>query len=373
MTLAAYIHIPFCAHHCDFCDFAVAVGADDRMESYCDVVSREIEHRLAQRRDSRPLQSVFYGGGTPGYLPPKLLAAIHETLGRSLDIAEDAEVTLETTPETVTVESARAWLELGINRISIGVESLDDRELSAIGRRGSRIQALRAIEECREAGFGNLSCDLMYGLPEQTLESWQSTLRELLSTPIQHLSAYGLTLATKSPLLFRYPRDSSSYPDEEIHEAMYEMLVALAEEAGFAQYEISNFSRAGFESKHNLVYWRNDEYFGFGVSAHRYVDGVRSANFRSLARYMRDYLKNESEEAIDYQTRLKEAIFLALRTRPGIDLASFSDRYGVDILDVYRPNVEKLISGGFLDLSSGALKLTRRGILVSNLVMSEFM
>jgi len=373
MPQAAYVHIPFCAHHCDFCDFAVAVGVDDRMETYCQVVSREIEERLAGRAAFQPLKSVFYGGGTPGYLPAHWLAVIHESLAKACGIDADAEVTLETTPETVSLENARAWLAVGINRISIGVESLDDRELAAMGRRGSRRQAFLAIEAARAAGFTNISCDLMYGLPEQTLESWQSTLRDLLATPIQHLSAYGLTIAAKSPLLLRYPRDSEAYPDDVLNEKLYETLVASAEDSGFTQYEISNFSRPGYESRHNLVYWKNDEYFGFGVSAHRYVDRVRSSNLRSFARYMLNCLENESEEEIDDKTRLQEAIFLALRTRAGIDLAAFSRRYGVDLINTYGSNVDKLIAGGFLELAGGALRLTQKGVLVSNLVMSEFM
>src|SRR4030095_14760584 len=372
MPQAAYLHIPFCAHHCDFCDFAVAVGLDDRMETYCQVISREIEERTSGRPASQ-LQSAFYGGGTPGYLPAHLLAAIHHSLVKACGMSAHAEITLETTPETVSVKSARAWLELGINRLSIGVEALDAGELTAMGRRGSRRQAFAAIEAAGEAGFTNISCDLMYGLPEQTLDSWQATLRDLLATPIQHLSAYGLTIAVKSPLLIRYPRESDSYPDEVLHERMYARLVASAEEAGFAQYEISNFSRPGYESRHNLVYWNNDEYFGFGVSAHRYIDRVRSSNFRSFARYMLSCLENESEEAIDDQTRLKEAIFLALRTRSGIDLTAFASRYGVDLLSVYEQTVDKLMAGGFIDLSAGALRLTQKGVLVSNLVMSEFM
>jgi oxygen-independent coproporphyrinogen-3 oxidase len=373
MAHSAYVHIPFCANKCDFCDFAVVVGRDGLIGDYCRTVCREIAGRTAESAAAGRLASVFYGGGTPGYISAGDLALVHDALEKATGIAADAEITLETTPETVTPASARAWLELGVNRLSIGVESLDDSVLAAAGRKGTRQAALGAIGAALEAGFANVSLDLMYGLPGQTLKSWVATLEETMSYPIQHLSAYGLALAPGSPLLSRYPRGDGAYPDEELYLAMYEQLVAITEQHGFVQYEISNFSRPGFQCRHNLTYWDNEEYFGFGLGAHRYVQGVRSSNFRSLPRYMRDCLSNDLEERIDAGTRAREAIFLGLRKRAGIDLAAFRARYGMDLLQSHGSTVEGLGSLDLLELVDGHLRLTQKGVLVSNTVMSEFM
>jgi len=373
MPLSAYIHIPFCAHKCDFCDFAVVVGLEARIAEYCATVASEISARCRPASAS-PLETVYYGGGTPGYIPAEQLAVIHEALKRHVGVAADAEVTIETTPKCVTETKARLWRQIGVNRISIGVESLSDAELSAVGRGESAGQARAAISTARQAGFDNVSCDLMYGLPTQTQESWTATLNELTALPVEHISAYGLTLAERSPLKRRFPDDSPDNPGEELFAQMYERLVTTLDGAGFSQYEISNFSRPGFASRHNLRYWQNDEYLAFGLSAHRYVGSVRSANYRSFSSYMSDPLGAEFEEVIDADTCLREGIFLALRTRAGLDPVYFSERYGVDVRLRYREVIERLSQAGLLEQDGdGWLRLTQKGVLVSNLAMSEFM
>jgi oxygen-independent coproporphyrinogen-3 oxidase len=341
-------------------------------EDYCRIVVSEIRERTnCIANQTQPLTSLFYGGGTPGYIAPEYLARIHECVSQAIGIEEAAELSLETTPHSITLEKAKSWLAMGINRLSIGLESLNDNELVTIGRDHTVEQALKGVEIAREAGFKNISVDLVYGLPTQTLESWEQTLDSAISLEAPHLSAYGLTLAGNSPLLNRFPRQCPDYPDEDLFSSMYALVVSKCEAAGLAQYEISNFSRPGFESRHNLTYWANDEYFGFGVSAHRYLDGVRTSNLRSLKRYMHDYMADETREVIDYQTRAKEAVFLGLRLRSGIDLALFKERYGVDLEDLHCNKITRLKEGGFLELSDGHLRLSQQGVLVSNLVMSE--
>lgn len=373
MAHSAYVHIPFCAHKCDFCDFTAFAGQDHLMEPYCRVVCREIVDRLQNRESKPPLTSIFYGGGTPGLIEPAQLKLIHDTLVANAGLAHDAEVTLETTPSSITVDKAKQWQELGITRLSIGVESLHDNELKAMGRGQGRQQAIEGIEAAMTSGFGNISCDLMYGLPEQTLASWTETLKQILSYKLPHLSAYGLTIAINSPLLSRFPRDSSDYPDEHGFVDMYQALVKLTGDAGLNQYEISNFCLSGYESVHNLAYWRNEEYFGFGVGAYRYVDGVRSNNWRSMKRYMQDWLTLETSEVIDADARMREAIFLSLRTRRGLSPEEFQRKYQLDVEKRYADSITKLIDGGFLERHEQHLRLTQSGILVSNLVMSEFM
>lgn len=371
MAKSAYIHIPFCSHKCDFCDFAAFAGVDDLSEEYCRTVGMEIESRLAADPDQQILSTVFFGGGTPGYIDPVQLAAILQTLHDSTGIESNAEITLETTPQTIGRDKCRAWLAAGIRRISIGIESLNDFELKAMGRDHSKADAIKGIRTARDSGYENLAVDLMYGLPEQTLQSWNDTLDTLLELQPDHLSAYGLTIAQNSPLLRRYPRESPKYPSEEVFENMYFALVEKAEAAGLRQYEIANFARPGFESQHNLSYWRNLEYHAFGVSAHRYVSGKRSSNFRALKRYMREFTACETEELIDTETREKEAIFLGLRLREGINLQDFLTLYGTDLLAVKGPKIANLQELGLLELLDGNLRLTQKGVLISNSVLAE--
>lgn len=371
MALTAYIHIPFCSHKCDFCDFAAFAGVDDLQEEYCQAVVSEIAARTKRDPNKEKLQSLFYGGGTPGYIEPANLRKIHEAIFQHVGVQADAEVTLETTPHSITLEKAHAWLDMGINRISIGLESLNDSELNNIGRDHTTAQAVKGVETARQAGFTNIALDLMYGLPTQTLSSWEATLDSALSLGAPHLSSYGLTIAGNSPLLTRYPRDSHEYPDEELFTCMYATLVEKSTAAGLQQYEISNFSLPGMESRHNLSYWDNTEYLGFGVSAHRYVGGVRSSNYRGLKRYMRDFMADETSEVIDAETRIKEAIFLGLRLRSGIDLDQFKSTYGVDLQESHGKTLARLADGGFVELTDGRLRLSQQGVLVSNLVISE--
>jgi oxygen-independent coproporphyrinogen-3 oxidase len=371
MAQAAYIHIPFCAHKCDFCDFAAFAGVDDLTPEYCDVVVREISERISIEPNMDSLESLFYGGGTPGYIPPVQLERVHVAISKAVGLTTDAEVTMETTPQSITLEKAQAWLEMGINRISIGVQSFDDKELQAMGRDHTAAQALRGIELARQAGFENVAMDLMYGVPEQTLQSWERTLDTTLELGLPHLSAYGLTIAVNAPLLQRYPTSSDAYPVEDTFVTMYEMLLERTKAAGLEQYEISNFCKPGHRSRHNLTYWSNEEYLAFGVSAHRYVNGVRSSNFRSLKKYMRDCLGHETFERIDEKTRAKEAIFLGLRRTDGINLEQFSQRYGFHIEQLLADKIARLSDGGFLIVEDGFLRLSPAGVLVSNLVLAE--
>jgi oxygen-independent coproporphyrinogen-3 oxidase len=423
--MSAYIHIPFCSHKCDFCDFAAFAGLDHLAQEYCQVLQYEISQRLAtkhkpvypletpsgQAREARKVQStgpdgnasqeankeasqtvpfvpaalnstapvltsVFYGGGTPGLLAPELLRNVHGKLLEFCPAAKEMEVTLETTPQAVSREKAQDWLAMGINRISIGVESFQDGELQAIGRDHDRAQAFQGIKQALAAGFENVSLDLMYALPTQSVDSWQRSLDEVFRLSeehrqINHFSAYGLHLATNSPLYSRFSKDSPQYPDDDSYTAMYEQLVESAGKAGFHQYEISNFCRPGFESRHNLGYWNGQQYYAFGVSAHRYVDGVRSSNWRSLSRYMKDPLGNETCEVIDEGKRISEAIMLGLRKRVGLSLSEFERNFGFKLEIRYSKQIEKLVQGGFLDLAGDHIVITQKGVPVSNSVIAE--
>ncbi len=349
---------------------------DHLAAEYCRIVESEIETRLAAESANETLGSIFYGGGTPGLIDPELLKIVHDKLCSSLALEPDIEISLETTPHAVTLEKVKAWRQLGINRLSIGIESFSDDELKAIGRDHTRAQALAGIEMAIAGGFENISCDLMYALPTQTMTGWKQSLTDLFdiaaSAPaIKHFSAYGLHLATNSPLFSRFPKSSPDYPTDDIYGQMYDLLVAEAEKAGFAQYEVSNFAKTGFQSRHNLSYWDNQDYLAFGVSAHRYRHGVRSSNWRSLARYMADPLGDEICEEITKEMRLSESIMLGLRKRAGIDLLEFEQEFGFKLQEKQREKIGRLIDGGFLVISGQRLALTQKGVPVSNSVIAE--
>lgn len=376
MSLSAYVHIPFCTHKCEFCDFAAFAGLSHLESDYCDIVCKEIEQRDVESVKHHRLDSIFYGGGTPGLISVSNLAKIHERLIEKFGINADCEINLETTPHAITPEKIREWSRLGINRLSIGVESLQDDELKAIGRDHSREQAYRGISTALENGFENISLDFMYGLPTQTLESWKDTLSQLFELTathpeIVHFSAYSLHLASNSPLYSKFPKDSPQYPEDDLHVEMFLTLVKMACEAGFQHYEVSNFSKPGHHSRHNISYWNSTDYVAYGVSAHRYVSGVRSSNWRSIKTYMKDYLGDETFETIDVETRKREAIMLGLRLRKGLDLNAFNREFGIDMLQENSKSIAKLKDGGFVEIDGSYLRITDSGVLMSNSIIAE--
>lgn len=377
MSLSAYVHIPFCTHKCEFCDFAAFAGLSHLEDEYCQIVCCEISKRDVSNLEGTALDSIFYGGGTPGLISISNLAKIQDQLRNKFGLSANCEINLETTPHAITSDKLQGWKELGVNRLSIGVESFQDAELKAIGRDHTRAQAYEGIEQAFAHGLDNVCLDFMYGLPTQTIESWTNTLEQLFalterSQQIKHFSAYGLHLSNNSPLYSRFPKDSPLYPEDKIHEEMFLTLVKMASKAGFQHYEVSNFCRPGNQSRHNLSYWNNSEYVAYGVSAHRHVAGVRSSNWRSIAAYMKDYLGNETSEVIDPETRKREAIMLGLRLRSGLDLTSFESDFGVKFLENYRSQVEMLTSLGLVELVDRRLRITDHGVLVSNSIISEF-
>lgn len=347
-------------------------------DDYCRILLEEIKQRLKETRAEIKLKSIFYGGGTPSLVAPENLAEIHKGLLSLVECDENMEVSMESTPHSISEDKCRFWRELGINRLSIGIESFNDAELKAIGRDHTCAQALHGVELACKADFPAISLDFMYSLPTQTLDSWQETLNLFVrlsreKPQIKHVSAYGLELSINSPLYSRFEKNSSFYPDDEIFNSMRSALVQTLKKAGFDQYEVSNFARKGHACLHNLTYWKNAEYLAFGVGAHRYVDGVRSSNFRSMARYMREPLSVEFEEIIDAETRLKEGIMLGFRMIEGINLSDFERDYKVNLMD-YRPDsIKKMLDGGLLRLKNGNLSISENAVSVSNSVIAEFM
>lgn len=347
-------------------------------KEYCQTLLEEIKQRVKQTKTEIKLKSIFYGGGTPSLVAPENLSLIHQGLLSIVDYEKDMEVSLEATPHSITAEKCRFWLDLGVNRISIGVESFSDDELVAIGRDHTRAQALEGIEIACKSGFESISLDFMYSLPTQTTESWQNTLNQFVhvsneNQQIKHVSAYGLELSFNSPLFSRFPKNSPTYPCDETFNSMRKILLQTLSDAGFEHYEVSNFARPGYACRHNLTYWENAEYLAFGVGAHRYVDGIRSSNWRSLSRYLREPLSVEVEEEIDQTTRLKEGIMLGLRMVEGINLLHFEQKYQVNLMDYRTESIKRMLEGGLLELKNGNLAISEDALAVSNSIIAEFM
>jgi len=376
-VVGAYIHIPFCNYKCHFCDFVTAPNNTDQQDEYCNTLGQEIEQRISRMSEKPSVGTIFYGGGTPGTLASPLLAKVHLTLLANIKLLQNAEVTLETTPETVTLEKAKVWRELGINRLSIGVESFDDGELKALGRRHTVADAITAIDLAVQAGFENINCDLMYALPVQDLSGWHESLGKFLQTAklfpeIKHLSAYSLELSPHTPLAKMFPvaNDDKAAENKFIDQHAY--LLKTIPEAGFEQYEISNFSKNGFQSAHNINYWRQGNYLAFGVAACRYLSPYRSSNWRSLNKYMQDCLGEESSELIDEATRMKEAVMLGLRMNAGIDLDDFQQMFHFDLLDRNSGLICRLLESELIICTDQRLRLTGKGQAVANLIIAEF-
>jgi oxygen-independent coproporphyrinogen-3 oxidase len=374
-NLAVYVHIPFCDYHCSFCDFAIVVGQRARVPAYIDAVIAELGLRLAGR--PKPIvNTVFFGGGTPGSIEPGYIAAVLAALRRSCDFAPDAEITLEANPGNHGPSFWPALRQAGINRVSIGIQTMDDRILSRVGRRHSADDALAALYAVHKAGFASLSADLMFGLPGQTPAGWNDTLDRVLAANVDHISAYGLIIEPGTPMERGIRRGLIHPPSDDDAADMYEYALDALAAAGFEHYEISNWGKPGLQSRHNLTYWRHDPYIGLGMGAHSYLDGIRSANIRGLNRYVQSVARGELPVAqvdpISPERARADAAMLGLRLVSGIDLPTFNQRFGGDLVADHAEAVGRFRGLELLEVVDDHLRLTRRGYLVANQIWQEF-
>jgi oxygen-independent coproporphyrinogen-3 oxidase len=374
-NLAVYVHIPFCDYHCSFCDFAVVVGQKARVPDYIDAVNAELSLRLSGR--PKPIvNTVFFGGGTPGSIEPSHIAAVLDALRRSCNVVPDAEITLEANPGNHDPAFWPALRQAGINRVSIGIQTLDDRILSEVGRRHSADDAIAALRAVHQAGFSSLSADLMFGLPGQTPAGWKDTLDRVLAEPIDHLSVYGLIIEPGTPMERGIRRGSIHPPTDDDAADMYEYAIDALAEAGFEHYEISNWGKPGLRSRHNMTYWRHDPYLGLGMGAHSYYDGLRSANLRGLTRYVQTVKKGElpiaESDRISPEQARADAAMLGLRLVQGIHLPTFNERFGGNLVADHAEAVDRFAGLGLLEIVNHHLRLTRSGYLVANQIWQEF-
>lgn len=396
-NLSIYIHIPFCVRKCLYCDFLSAPAHDGGMENYVNLLLREIEEQSIFYGDHRVV-SIFLGGGTPSLLPAGETGRILERVRDRFAVAEDAEITIECNPGTVTAEKLVDYIMHGINRLSIGLQSTEDEELKRIGRIHDYDTFLETYRLAREAGFGNINIDLMAGLPGQSIESYRKTLERVVSLAPEHISAYSLILEEGTPLYVN--RKSYTFPDEDEDREMYELTEKVLGQAGFWCYEISNYAREGRECRHNMVYWRRGDYAGFGLGASSMVGNVRWKNPDGQADYeayvermtavdeSRGVYSEETQaeraarmtiagacevQPLTVQEQMEEFMFLGLRLTEGVDLGEFRQYFGKSADEIYGKQIRTFTGQRLMEREGERLRLTPRGIDVSNTVFAAFL
>ncbi|HYH84699.1 MAG TPA: radical SAM family heme chaperone HemW [Pyrinomonadaceae bacterium] len=372
-----YIHIPFCRARCSYCDFATGAYEGALAESYVVALTREIE-AFDIIRERAEVDTIYFGGGTPSLLTRAQAARILDSVRRRFQVATGAEVTMEMNPGTVTPEGLRAFRAAGINRASFGAQTFDDAELRRLGRTHTADDTRRTLSMLREAGFDNISFDLIAGLPEQTLEAWELNLNEALALRPEHLSLYLLEVHEGTPLAEQIKQGRYNSPDADIAAEMYRLMTERTQSAGYEQYEISNFCLPGRESRHNMKYWTGVPYFGFGCSAHSF-DGAaqRWSNERDTRAYVGLIEEKgnavSTRDALDASDQSAEALFLGLRllTR-GVNLAEHRAHFRRDVLTDYADDLARFNEAGLITLDGDVLRLTPAGALLSNEVFAAF-
>jgi oxygen-independent coproporphyrinogen-3 oxidase len=369
--LGLYVHIPFCSSICNYCNFNRGLFDAALKEPYVTALEREIRHA-----PGAPVDTIFFGGGTPSLLEPHEIARLITACRDTVDVAADAEVTLETNPETSSPERMDGFRAAGVNRVSIGVQSFRDAELTRLGRIHSADRARAAVVEARAAGFDNISLDLMMWLPQQSRADWQESIEALVGVGPEHASLYLLELYPNAPLKEDMARAGWSLaPDDDAAE-MYLWSLERLDRAGYGQYEISNVARPGRASRHNLKYWQDGEWLGFGCGAHSTRGGVRWKNVSSTEEYVRRVTSGEPLAAerreMTRDEQFEEALFTGLRLAEGLDLGAVGERYGQDVWARYGKALQPFIEAGLLRHFGGRLALTRPGMLVANEIMRVF-
>jgi oxygen-independent coproporphyrinogen-3 oxidase len=369
---AAYIHVPFCAHHCGYCDFAVVTGQDHRIDLYIEALGTE----LAQLGRPQPVRTLFLGGGTPTYLSCRQLEALLTTILLWLKLEPGHEFSIEANPGTLDVDKIAVLADRGVNRLSLGVQSFQPHLLGVLERDHAPADVPRSVAAAREH-IASISLDLIFGVPGQHLADWRADLEQALALAPSHLSTYGLTFEKGTRLWKQQARGRLRALDEETELAMYLAAMDRLEDAGFEHYEISSFARPGQRCRHNQVYWSNEAYFGFGVGAARYVNGRRELNTRDLHTYLRCALAKEScvfqSEELSPEERARETMALQLRRADGIDRPAFLDQTGFHVDELAGPAIARHIDLGLLKDDRKSVCLTRRGKCVADALIESLL
>lgn len=368
-----YFHIPFCKHKCLYCNF-FSVADFRRREQVVAAMRDELCGR-AEGWPDREVKTVYFGGGTPSLLPAEDISVLLDGVKRSLRILPGVEITLEANPDDISAEKASQWLSIGVNRLSVGVQSFDDAALAFMERRHTGADAVRAVEQLRKAGFGNITIDLIYGIPGRDDKALERDVETALALGVEHISAYALTVEKGTALDVRIGRGKLPAPDDDEAARQYFEVVDRLETAGFQRYEVSNFARPGYRSRHNSAYWSGDAYLGIGPSAHSF-DGrrLRRWNEASIAKYLEGARANRiphGEETLSQLNLRNEMVMTSLRTAEGLSLDNFKSRFGQEALESLLAQARKHIEQGLAEISEGHLRITRAGWFFTDGISSD--
>jgi oxygen-independent coproporphyrinogen III oxidase len=369
-----YIHIPFCKQRCTYCDFYTEV-APQFIPVLIDSIVRELNIRKDYLQNS-PINTIYFGGGTPSILSNEQFLLIFEAIYRLFTVAEDAEITFEANPDDLTPGFLTSLQALPFNRISIGIQSFDDKDLKRINRRHTSKQAVEAVKNAQKAGFGNISIDLIYGLPFQTLEAWGDQLDMALSLNIQHISAYGLTYEEGTELWKQRENGEIEVVDDLVMNEMYLLLLDKIKTKGFEAYEISNFALPGYQSRHNSAYWKQEPYLGIGPSAHSYDIVSRQWNIASITDYIKAINSGSDfyeREELSLNDRYNDFVMVSLRTAEGLDVKIMEKDFGPELAGYCLQNIKTFMDSEQVYYSEGKLRLTAEGIHISNLILIQLM
>lgn len=383
--IGLYIHIPFCKQKCSYCDFCSYANKESFIKRYIQCVLKEIIEVENNNKidfengkdDLFLVKTIYIGGGTPSLIDSKYIVQIIEDIKLNFEIDEKAEITIEVNPGTVTLEKLEDYNKVGINRLSIGLQSTHEHLLKEIGRIHTYLDFLDTFRFAREAGFENINVDLMIGLPNQTLAEVQDSIEEIVSMEPEHISVYSLILEEGTPL-FKKVEEGLELPDEELERKMYWNVKRILEANGYNHYEISNFAKQGYESKHNLDCWNQKEYIGFGIAAHSYTNGIRYSNIENLEQYIKNYEEDKTEENLvfhekqDMEAMQKEYMLLGLRKIDGVSIQEFKIKFVANPVFLYHSELEKLVNEELLEIDGDQIKLTNKGLDLANIVWEEF-
>jgi len=387
MEISIYFHIPFCNRRCDYCDFNTYAGLERQIPEYVKALNRELEMVLNNAPTDFKVTTIYFGGGTPSLLNSADYATLFTTIGNSAVVSPDAEISLEANPDSLSDEKITAYRQVGFNRISIGMQSASRFDLKALGRAHTNPSLLASVDGCRRAGFQHINLDLIFGIPGQTLESWQRTLRLALELSADHLSLYSLVIEEGTRLRRLYDKGLLVEVNDDLAADMYETAMEELAQAGYSQYEISNWAKnSDARCRHNLQYWRYAPYLGFGAGAHGFWGSTRTENLHTIQEYMQAVnLKSpaafpagcacQSTITMNRWEMMQENLMVSLRlTEEGVSLSRFAERYGVELMEVFPHQLEKTLREGLIeyDEEKDRLRLTYRGRLFGNRVFSQF-
>lgn len=378
MARGVYIHIPFCHQICNYCDFNKVFFKNQPVDEYIEAVGKEMElvvQQMPGKFDN--IETIFLGGGTPTALSAEQIKRLLDLIAKYLPTNKVIEFSSEANPDELTIDKLKALKSGGVNRLSMGVQSFDEQLLKKLGRTHSNEHVYETIEHAKAVGFENISIDLMYGLPGQTMEQWEDTLNKAFQLKLPHYSAYSLIVEPKTIFYIRYAKGKLNLPTEELEADMYDLLMNKMEQNGLKQYEISNFALDGYQSTHNKIYWDNDEYAGFGAGAHGYLNGDRYSNIGPIKKYISSINDSSrpllSTHKVTKEEMIEEQMFLGLRKNEGVSFDEFERKFGTPLKSLFVDTIQQLVNNGLLIDDGRFVRLSRKGRFIGNEVFQQFL